>query len=110
MGLFWVKFKLKGSPLKYSYQTALFVCITYCKDVTRRSCGKVMFSQASVCSREVVWSKGRCGVGSVYLGLSTRGVCTPSEMITAAGSTHPTGMHTCCEKSSLTVPLNIRRL
>ena len=49
----------------------------------RSSCGKVMFSQASVI------------LSTVGGGVHGRGVCVAGETATAADGTHPTGMHSC---------------
>ena len=49
----------------------------------QRSCGKVMFSQASV----ILFTGGG--------GMRGRGMCMAGEMATAADDTHPTGMHSC---------------
>ena len=50
---------------------------------------------------------GGCGVGGIGCswqggctwqgGVHGRGACVAGEMATAAGDTHPTGMHSCCE-------------
>ena len=41
--------------------------------------------------------RGACMVGTCMTGgMRGRGVCVAGETATAAGGTHPTGMHSCC--------------
>ena len=61
--------------------------------VRNSSCGKVMFSQASVSLS--VDKGGHVWQGSMLGGLHGRGVCVAGETATAADGTHPTGMHSC---------------
>ena len=64
--------------------------VTPVSTVRNSSCGKVMFLQVSVCP----WGEGvpaSGSEGSVCLLPSPRQ--SPSQTATAAGGTHPTGMH-----------------
>ena len=81
----------------------------------KRSCGKEMFSQVSVCPREGVYpsmhlgrgvfpsmhlGRGLCGWGIVY-GQGCGGMCVGGGHVhlpltgTEAAGTDPTGMHSC---------------
>ena len=51
----------------------------------KRSCGKVMFSQASVCSQRGVCSGGVCLGGVCLEGVSVQGVYTPPLPIRSTG-------------------------
>ena len=46
-----------------------------------------------------VHGRGACMAGGCTWqgGVHGRGACVAGEMATAAGDTHPTGMHSCCE-------------
>ena len=63
---------------------------------SQRSCGKVMFSQASVIlftgEGGVLGRVGAC-VAGVWQGECMVGACMAGETATAVDCTHPTGMH-----------------
>ena len=90
---------VQGQPPKcYILMLHRTVFILHCVVVIarKRSCGKVMFLQLSVCQSFCsrgggrAWQQGPCVVGA----------CVAGETATETGGTHPTGMHSCFCSSS----------
>ena len=53
-------------------------------------CGKEDMCGGGACMAEAMFGRGHAWQGHVW-----QGVCMAGEMVTAADSTHPTGMHSC---------------
>ena len=107
------------SILPEQYYELFYIIKVYYRP--QRSWGKVIFSQASVilltgggvCSREVSAPEGLLLGGCLLRGGSVPGgVCAwwrPPGTATAAGGTHPTGMHSClhCAKGNTKVNFSL---
>ena len=105
-------------------ELSAFKFVLHFVTVRKRSCGKVMFSEACVknlSTGEGACMEGMCGRGACMVGahawqgggcvwqggmhgrgmhawqggMHGRGACMAGDMATAVDGTHPTGMHSC---------------